>query len=372
MTALASVRRRNTWVALAAGVVALALVPVAVVVAGTAITSSSAAVNVGEVSVLEIPPTPVGLLSTVDGTGALTAVTAFALAPSGSGGTVVSVPVGARVRSTGYDPDDMSAVGGVRLADVYAAEGSDAYHREVSSLLNASLAFDDVLSLDLATSMLEASGLAPGAVASVMAVGRTEAQVAEMERWAALGAAWGELVAGYNAGSATVSGAVGEPAVAEPDDLASLIEALFSGPVAYHQLAINPVLSSEGNPNGLDLYDVDRGEVVLVMASVAPSAVVAANPSVAVQVDSRFDFEVTKRAVSSLLFVGANVLLVRQVAEPAATVTQLRTSVRLSTKDVKAFESLFGAIEVIPAEQRVEGIDVQIRLGTAFAEAEDE
>jgi hypothetical protein len=366
VTAQVSLRRRNTWVALAVGVVAALLVPVLVVVAGSAITRSSAAVNVGADSVLEIPPTPVGAVATVNAGGELTSITAFALAPRGDGGAIVSVPVGGRVRATGVSGASLAAVGGVRLGDVYVSEGDESFARELSTLLNTSLEFVEVLAASAAVEVLEAAGVDDDLAARLAEAIESSSDKAEFERWTLLGEVWEEI-------SGRSEGAADRP-VAEaqtPRSFADLLEAVLRGSVAYHQFALEPVLSAESNPDLLDLYDLDRSEVVMVMASVAPSAVVAANPSLNVQIDSSFDFEVTQRAVGRVLFVGANVLLVRQLDTPAPTVTHVRTSVRLSDKDIDTFESLFGEVEVIEAEERVEGIDVQIRLGTLFAEAED-
>ncbi len=371
MTALASVRRRNTVVALVFGVLALALVPVAGLVAGSAISGSTAAVNVGVEPVLEIPPTPVGVLATVGSDGQLTSITAFALAPAGRGGTAVSVPVGGRVRATGVANADMAAVGGSRLADVYDSEGFEPFSRELANLLNTSLEVVEVLAVDEAATMLVEAGLADDAVNRVTSLVTERGTDAELQRWPELGEAWAAAVLAAAPPAGESSAGASSP-VAPPTDLESLMAAVFDGAVAYHQLAVEPVLSTEANPDQLDLYDLDRSEVVLVMASVAPSAVVAANPSVAVQIDSSFDFDTTRRAVASLLFVGANVLLVRQVDEVPPTVTEVRTSVRLSPKEIRAFQTLFGEVSVTEADERVEGIDVQIRLGTAFAEAEDE
>lgn len=374
MTAFASVRRRNTVVAFVFGVLALALVPVAGLVAGSAISGSTAAVNVGVEPVLEIPPTPVGVLATVGSDGQLTSITAFALAPAGRGGTAVSVPVGGRVRATGVANADMAAVGGTRLADVYDSEGLEPFSRELANLLNTSLEVVEVLAVDEAAAMLVEAGLAEDAVNRVTSLVAERGPDAELQRWPALGEAWGAAVGSEIPATDASTGAVPAAVTAgeSPTDLQSLAAAVFDGAVTYHQFAMEPVLSAEANPDQLDLYDLDRSEVVLVMASVAPSAVVAANPSVAVQIDSSFDFDTTRRAVASLLFVGANVLLVRQVSDVPPTVTEVRTSVRLSPKEIRAFQTLFGEVEVAEADERVEGIDVQIRLGTAFAEAEDE
>lgn len=368
MTALVSVRRRNTWIALAVGVVALVMVPVAAVVAGSAITRSNAAVNVGAEAMLEIPPTPVGVVATVDDQGDMTSITAFAVAPSGVGGTVVSVPVGARVRASGVMGSTMTAMGGVRLGDVYTAEGIEAFRRDLSGLLNTSVEFVDVLSATESESVLTAAGVSAAAVAELSAAVSPLDDEAELARWERMGIVWDQIATTWSRPAASTD--VADVAL-DPVDLGELVAAVFTGPVGYHQFRVTPALSSEANPELLDLYDLDRSEVVLVMASVAPSAVVAANPSISVQIDSAFDFDVTRRAVAGVLFVGANVLLVRQVDDMTPQATQVRTSVRLSPKEVETFETLFGAIEVGEAEQRVEGIDVQIRLGTAFAEMED-
>jgi hypothetical protein len=367
MTALVSVRRRNTWIAAVVGVVALVVVPVAAVVAGSAITRSTAAVNVSADEILEIPPTPVGVVAIVDDQGSLTAITAFAVAPGGVGGTVVSVPVGARVRASGVVGSTMAATGGVRLGDVYADEGVDEFRRDLAGLLNTTVEFAEVLTQAQTRTLLTQAGLTRTTVSDVFAAVESPDGEAELERWVRVGEVWSQI-------AQTWSWAPTDDTTAnwtDPVDLGDVIEAVFRGPVGYHHFSVTPVLSTEANPDLLDLYDLDRSEVVLVMASVAPSAVVAANPSISVQIDSAFDFAVTRRAVAGVLFVGANVLLVRQLDEAPPQATQVRTSVRLSAEEVETFETLFGDIEIGEAEQRVEGIDVQIRLGTAFAETED-
>lgn len=367
MTALASVRRRNTWIALGVGAVALVMVPVAGVVAGSAMTRSEAAVNVGVEQILEIPPTPVGVVATVNDEGTMTSITAFAVSPQGVGGTVVLVPVGARVRASGVMGATLVAVGGSRLGDVYAAEGVDNFRRDLVGLLNTSVEFVEVLADADVRLLLTGAGLPAALVDDLTGAVTGPDGEAELARWERLGLVWDQISQTWTPPPAATE--VAEPA--EPADVNEVVAAVLRGPVGFHQFELTPVLSSEANPDALDLYDLDRSEVVLIMASVAPSAVVAANPSISLQIDSGFDFDVTKRAVAGVLFVGANVLLVRQLEGPPPQATQVRTSVRLSPKEVETFEALFGDLDIGEAEQRVEGIDVQIRLGTAFAEMEN-
>ncbi|HEY4609519.1 MAG TPA: hypothetical protein VIH06_09955, partial [Ilumatobacteraceae bacterium] len=79
MTALPGRRRRNTLLALAAGVVAAILMPLLVYVGAVAISNSEA----GENALSDVPPeqafpqTPTGMLATVNDSNELTSVTVF-------------------------------------------------------------------------------------------------------------------------------------------------------------------------------------------------------------------------------------------------------------------------------------------------------
>jgi hypothetical protein len=151
-----------------------------------------------------------------------------------------------------------------------------------------------------------------------------------------------------------------------PPDLRTFMNAVFAGPVTAYQFGVTPVTTDDAVADAPDLYRLDIGEVVLVFASVAPSSVVAANPSVSVQLDSAFDFDVTRAAVTRLLFVGANVLLVRQIEGPPGAVTEVRSVVRLDAQQTGALTRMLGPIEVVDQDEPVEGIEVQVILGTDF------
>ncbi len=104
MTALAGRRRRNTLLALAAGLLAAVLAPAMLYVGAKAITNSTAGKNALADALPEqtFPATPTAMLATVDAAGELTSVTVFVLAPDADisaagydqrGGSMISVPI---------------------------------------------------------------------------------------------------------------------------------------------------------------------------------------------------------------------------------------------------------------------------------------
>ena len=138
---------------------------------------------------------------------------------------------------------------------------------------------------------------------------------------------------------------------------------MFSGATAYHQFAVGELDADEMT------VSLDRAEVAVVMASVAPGAVLAVSPGFSVQVDSAFDFGVTTRGVEALLDLDVNVQLVRQVDATVGPATQVSSWLPLSSDDVAVFTHMFGPVEVVDPTQRVEGIDVTIVIGSSFADS---
>jgi hypothetical protein len=387
MTVFPRRRRQRTLVALATGLVVAVLIPVAVVVGARATTTSSAAVNVGSTPSREIPATPAAFMGTVDDEGQLTSITVFALAPGGSGGTVISVPVGTKVE-LGVDEASLETA---RLADVYATGGLDALWTSLESVLRVTFARGEVLERDDVARHLAPAGIVdvsyPVELLDSTADGDVVVLTAGPHQLDAEGLADvllarrnGELESARLPFLRTlwdgVSTAVGEgrPSTADPlagqgevpADLRSFIAAVMSGSTTAYQFGYTPVDSDEENPDGLDMYALDLGEVVLVLGSVAPSSVVAANPAATVQIDSSFDFETTKAAVTRMLFVGANVLLVRQVPGPAPEATVIRSTVPLSEEENEALEVLMGPVVIEEQDDPVAGIELQVILGADF------
>lgn len=105
----------------------------------------------------------------------------------------------------------------------------------------------------------------------------------------------------------------------------------------------------------------------MVMASVAPSAMVAVLPTLSVQIDSTYaDIEVTKEATFRMLYMGTNVILVRQVSSTPPPITIIKYADEMDRAMAEPLTTMFGEIVFEKATERVEGIDVQVILGDSF------
>ena len=105
----------------------------------------------------------------------------------------------------------------------------------------------------------------------------------------------------------------------------------------------------------------------MVMASVAPSAMVAVLPTLSVQIDSPYaDIEVTKEATFRMLYMGTNVILVRQVSSTPPPITIIKYADEMDRAMAEPLTTMFGEIVFEKATERVEGIDVQVILGDSF------
>ena len=105
----------------------------------------------------------------------------------------------------------------------------------------------------------------------------------------------------------------------------------------------------------------------MVMASVAPSAMVAVLPTLSVQIDSPYaDIEVTKDATFRMLYMGTNVILVRQVSSTPPPITVIKYADEMDRAMAEPLTTMFGEIVFEKATERVEGIDVQVILGDSF------
>jgi hypothetical protein len=78
--------------------------------------------------------------------------------------------------------------------------------------------------------------------------------------------------------------------------------------------------------------------------------------------------DVSKRAVDRLFFAQANIVSVADLAgEPVPDVTRLVVADGGVIDAVRSvYEPLFGEIEVVEAEVRIDGIDIEVILGRTF------
>jgi hypothetical protein len=142
---------------------------------------------------------------------------------------------------------------------------------------------------------------------------------------------------------------------------------VFAGPIQVWQLSAQP-LSCADNPAGLDLYALDKFEVLMILANVAPSSLSLPTGSLTVQIDSSFnDPNITHDVVERLNYIGLSVALIRELEGEVKQQTQVRYSDQAIVDVGKAgLESVLGNIKFMKKKQPVQGISAQIVIGKDF------
>ncbi|MEK7422721.1 MAG: hypothetical protein AAB131_02655 [Actinomycetota bacterium] len=385
MTALADRRRRRTLTMLLFTVLVMGAIPVLGYVGVRAVLDSTGGkdAQAGVLPVQEFPDTPAALFVTVDSEGVLASATVFVLAPSGAGGSIISVPVNSDVGFT--DSSRQS------LQGVYAAGGLEATALQVESLLlvtiNHSAEADlqqaagfllayEPFTVDLATEVSngstgEADSIAAGTVvldaanaAKVLTYGAGIGE--ETIRKANLEALWVGVAAAVGTGQPVASAVPGtaQPPVSFDD----FVNRLFSSSVQSRGLS-TVALTAAQNPDELDIVQLDRSEAVFVFASIAPGSMSAPGlgPIIRVEAPSGYDLQV-KLTLDKLLFLAANVVSVDTSSAPQPDtiffVPDEANRIRAQTTDVIFGEIVFGEPTV-----RVSGVDVTIVLGIDYLES---
>jgi len=388
MNGLLQQRRRQTMLNFGAGLIVLALLPVTGVIAWRAIRDSNAAQGVISLPSRAVPMTPTAIFAVTDEENFLTSLTVMALTPEGAGGTVMVIPVGALV---GGRPVGKPR----RLADVYGSDGVEALKNAVEAMTNSQIEQITVNGVDGTAELLARVGTVNATFSTD--VTDTESKISDviakkgsvdltpMEMSAVLAARdiSGDEAGRYPSIKATwegISAAVGSgrpgavPAVVIPDvgaqspaDMPAFMSALFAGPINIWQIDTERIIDAERNPKDIDVYRYNAGEVVMVMASVAPSAMVAVLPTLTVQVDSPFDDStVTQDSVFRILYMGTNVVLVRVVASVPPPVTIIKYSDEMDRAIAEPLTTMLGDVVFEKATERVDGVDIQIVLGDSF------
>ncbi len=411
MSAIRSRRKRGTWMALGATVLAM-LAAAALSIVGVVTLADSKAgrlANDGvDLPVQRLPYTPTALVGTLDEEGRLTTVVVLALEPDGTGGSIVQIAASADANS--------GNAGVLRpLNAVLQVEGPDSFALDAEVLTGVSF---DVVELvneerfaqivaplgDLPVAMPinlydQSSGeqwpmgetVMPGAVAAraVTAVDPT------IEDWLfepGRAAIWQAVAKRVGAGIGSAVPVASDSDLPQPPDLDAFLDRLFAGPVQYRALSIKPLsdervaeqlpaeLSVAFGAGAKDAVSVhDRAETLIVMGAVAPARVGAPIEAPSFRVAMGFtdaeleaagvtSTDVLQQAVNRLLFSKVNVVSVADV--PGSDVPDHSTfwvvdgpidGIR------KEYEKGFGSeIVVQPAETRIDGIDITLVLGRDF------
>jgi hypothetical protein len=350
--------------------------------------------NIDDVVSIDIPETPTELIAVVNSRNEVSAIALLAIAPSGKGGTILSIPVGAQADVAVGEPAS-------RIGDSYAAGVIDSLRTDVEGLLNVSVNMaDDVTADELAVllapvgtqsvalrapvvdtspdgkdSIVLKSGTADLSSADI-AKGLASSQVGAPESmrlgnvkalWSAVARVGVETTSTDTATTVPNSSEDAEAFIEPPTTTEGFFAALFAGKIDVWQFTGTLVNDALRNPSSLDLYSLDGGEVLMVMASVAPASLLLVTDSIAVMVDTPFNnTRYAKEAVTRLAYLGANVALVRQTSDPPAEKTMVYYNEDLARTEGESFTDLLGPLEFMETPTVVTGINLRIVLGNDF------
>ena len=404
--------------ALACGIASACLLPIGGVIAARSLLNSSGGKRVDDSGALLIPATPAALLATVNDINQVTSLTAFVLAPSGIGGTIISLPVGTRAESIGGQAPH-------RIGDTYAQAGVEGLLLEAEGALDVTFSVvGAVVRNDLAgvfnilpsipvnfeTPVVNTAMVMPDPATTTTIKPRSsrstettlppqptavdtelfpageqtltgdqatlvlytqKAGEPEFDRLAHIKAMWSGVAAAVGTGLAPEV-AQFDPALVGtelPNEIGAFMRRVLGGPIQVWQLSAQPLVGAD-NPLGIDIYSLDRFEVLMIMASVAPSSLSIANDTLAVQVDNPFnDANITRAIVERLSYLNVTVALIRNLTISPQQKTVIKTTTVIADELKKiGLDGVVGPISYGKLKDPVQGIGAQIILGQDFVD----
>ena len=393
MTAIPARRRRRLIAAVTTSILSVIALPSGLVLGANSLLHDSGGNNVESAVTVDIPTNAVEMLAVLNARNEVSSLSLIAITPQGKGGTIVSIPVGA---ATDVAKDELAT----RIGDAYVEGGLDAVRFEVESLLNITVnVADDVTATELAALLApigsqpltlaqplfdtDAAGttvtLLPAgpstATATQIASGLAASQVGipESNRLPQVKALWNAVARGGVAAPIETESTTTVPTASQNIDAPSLattqefITSLLAGEVDVWQFSATLMTDAQRNPQNLDLYSVDGGEVLMVMASVAPGSLNLTSNNIAIMIDVPFNNSTFAReAVTRLAYMGANIVLVRQVSDIPAEHTVVYFNDSLAKTEGETYSSLLGALEFVQTPDVISGVNLRIVLGNDF------
>ena len=391
MTAIPARRRRRMIAAMVTSGLSLIAVPSGLFIGTNSLLHASGGDSVDEAATLDIPNTAVEMLAVRNSRNEITAIALLAVAPEGKGGTIVSVPVGASA-------DVASTEAPRRIADSFATGGLEALTTDVQNLLNITVDFaDDVTALELSVAMSSigaqpvvlaqpviegvlnekstvvlpagSSTVLPDVIANALTASQQgipeSARLPQVEQlWTAVANGG---VAVSDASETTSTNSVAPFSIQSLNSTLSFFTALFAGEIDVWQLSASLFTDAQRNPNNADLYGLNSAEVLMVMASVVPSALTVTSTNIAVMVDVPFaNSDIAEEAVTRLAFLGASVVLVREPTELAVERTMVYYNDSIALAEAEKYESLMGPLEFVESKDVISGVNLRIVLGNDF------
>lgn len=414
MTAIAARRKRRIVAAMATSLLSLVSLPAGLVLGTNMLLNDSGGQNVETDDLIRIPDTPAHLVAVVNARDELASMAVVAMSPQGGGGTIVSMPVGT-MADIGDDETPR------RIADSYLTGGIDALRADVENALNISLDSAGVhTAADVATALADIGQrtvmmpqvlidtgpddvevvvaeegtveMSPTAIAAGLAA--TRINFDELTRFAPVKALWSAIADagtsivpdvdgtdtdgsrpdgsgpdGSGSDAPTTSSTIVDltPESDVPPTLSQILDRLLAGRVDVWQFSAVRVTDAQRNPGAADMYALDGSEVLMVMASVAPSALRVFSSNLAVMVDVPFnDAGRTQEAVTRLAYAGASIVLIRHIADAPAERTVAYVNDSIARVEVETYSDLIGPLEVVETIERIDGVNVRLVLGNDF------
>jgi hypothetical protein len=375
------VGRGWTWTAGIVGVSAAVTIPILGIVAARTLGDSKSGTldSTGAATVAPTATTPGVLLVATDGSDVV-GLTVFALSPSGAGGTVVVVPAGSVASVDGIDHP-------TRLAAAFGQGGMDAQVTATEGMLgvtfSASQQVDEAamralfeplapIPVDLpdpvdrpATATAPAVALPAGpqeltaeqAAAALFARTPNESEIVRVPTHLAV---WSGVVSASRRVAKAASGGV-------PQDVAGFLAAIGAGPNAAVSPPVSPLLDTVSNPDGVDLLQLDRVELRILMARILPTAASPTGSGLRVRLSNHSgDPNALHDATARLQFVGATVVAIDDTPAPPAKETAVRYDPSINADQLTVLNPVLGEVAASPASQRIDGVDVTVDLGEDF------
>ena len=395
MTTFRAKRVRALRIAIASGVAAALILPIGVAMAWNQLLDSRSSTSVAA-DLIAIPDTPAALVAALGEGGQLSHLFVATLDASGVGGTIVLMPIGAATETAAAETDDagdtIDPQVPQRLADVYATDGLGGLANEVPGLLDVSFVavgalgraelvgilsplggVDVLLDRDVVTvavdgtpTKLATAGEASYTVDRVVDILLARrANEKESVRFARHREVWNGIAKRVGAGLDIAPEVDTTPAGLV--DATNFMRRVLGGAVQVWQLSASPVLDKTLNPKRLDMYSLDRPEVVMVFASIAPSALSGADLPVAVLLDSPFNDPVVSRAaVAALLEAGIGVGAMREISARESEATVIEADGDAAEALAALLDGSLGSVETKQWPAKVVGLDAAITLGADF------
>ena len=389
MTAIPARRRRRLIAAVTTSLLTVIALPGGLVLGANSLLNETGGNRVTSEATAVIPETPVALLVITNARKEVASLALIAIAPGNKGGTIVSLPVGAAA-------DTAKGEAPRRIVDLFATGGLDAVRTDTENLLNITIPLADELtetelaailrpvgsqSVTLPQPVIDAAaGVAPVTVLQAGSITVSPAQIAaglaatqagipEATRLPQVKTLWTAVARAGLVEEATTSTTAVEQ-VAAPTTTAEFMTSLFNGRVDVWQFAGSLMNDAVRNPASLDMYSLDGGEVLTVMASVAPSALRITSTNISVMIDLPFNnISYAREAVTRLAFMGANVVLLRQTSEAPAEQSVVYYNDAIARTEAENYVGLLGPLKYVESADVIEGVNLRIVLGNDFATA---